>query len=494
MCSKKIVAVLMAAVFVAAGCGGGSGGDAASGPLVLTVAQLEQTVPSADAVAELMGVEMVDVADGSFFMMLIGDELPPGTAVEAHDYWSLDSGSRTMGDGAVDFASVIMLLLAEEPDVVPLFDQITNAEPEYTRWVPITVRGAAVGVQAVGIPYEGEPDDEPEFDAILARRDTLIVAATVSGADADARVGTAMALVELVFERAGEVSKDGDVSARSGGGGDPFAEAFADQLALDSRNAAFLALDRADTECFAATALGAISDQRLLELGFTLDNIPLLFEADWTDAEIDALTQILDTCVDDTATGTEAYLLSVIPQSGRYVDCVVPEITTTLGERYWLEAFRSRFTPPRIEMILVEAQRQAELAGEESPRLPIWYTDLEPIFETCEVPGLSGSGDDSYAEDACGGDPCEDAPSPGDLRRVVAQCSRDPYVSQDFYAGVDGLGDFLPHLGTTCQSQGRGTLIALQLLAYPCPQGPRDIEIGATGAPITEGTVTDACT
>ena len=36
----------------------------------------------------------------------------------------------------------------------------------------------------------------------------------------------------------------------------PSAEAFADQLALDSQRGAFMVLDRADTECFAAAALG----------------------------------------------------------------------------------------------------------------------------------------------------------------------------------------------------------------------------------------------
>jgi hypothetical protein len=178
---------------------------AAPGPLVLEPEPLAELSLSGEVVGELMGADLVEVESGSFFMMLV-DPVPPDTVVEAYDYWSLGSGDRSFGAGSVDYASVIMLLLAAEADVGPMFDQITNAEPEYTSWVPITVRGAAVAEQSVAIPYEGEPDDEPEFDAILARSDQLIVAATVSGSDADARVETAVDLVELVLARALELS------------------------------------------------------------------------------------------------------------------------------------------------------------------------------------------------------------------------------------------------------------------------------------------------
>lgn len=178
---------------------------AAPGPLVLEPEQLAELSLTGEVVGELMGAELVEVESGSLFMLLV-DPVPPGTVVDAHDYWSLDSGDRSLGVGSVDYASVIMLLLAAEADVGPMFDQITNAEPVYTSWVPVTVRGAVVAEQSVAIPYEGEPDDEPEFDAILARRDRLIVAATVSGSDADARVATAVDLVELVLERALELS------------------------------------------------------------------------------------------------------------------------------------------------------------------------------------------------------------------------------------------------------------------------------------------------
>lgn len=273
------------------------------------------------------------------------------------------------------------------------------------------------------------------------------------------------------------------------------AEVFADQLDLDSQEpGAFMALDRADTECFAAAALDTIGDQRQTELGFTLDNIPLLFETDWTDAEIDALTQILGTCVDDAATGTEAYMLSLIPQSSRYNDCIVPEIITTLGERYWLEAFRARFSPPRIEMIAYETERQAHLAGEEPPPPPAWFTDLEPVFETCDVPGYGDNAEAEDGEDACGGEPCEDPPHPDDFRGVALQCSRDPYVNRSYYAQEpERFGEWPPDLESACEELGSGTLVAIQLLAYPCPEGPRDVELMFTGERITEATVADAC-
>jgi hypothetical protein len=259
--------------------------------------------------------------------------------------------------------------------------------------------------------------------------------------------------------------------------GDPLVDAFAAQLALDSQSGAFLALDRADTACFAASAFDAIGDQRQTELGFTLDNIPLLYQADWTDTEIDALTEALDTCVDDPATGTEAFIAPALPRSGDYNDCVVAGITTAFGDRYWLEQFPSFFTPPRIEMI-----------AEDVSGPPPWVTALEPIFETC-VPGY---GEPPNTEDACGGQPCEDEPDPGDLRTVVLECSRDPYFDTSFYAGVDDLYETL-RFTLNCEGHGLGTLISARLLAFPCLQGLRDIEMSVTGETITEQALTDAC-
>lgn len=279
------------------------------------------------------------------------------------------------------------------------------------------------------------------------------------------------------------VSCGGDDEATSG---DPLADAFADQLVLDAGYSWFQGLDRAETECFVTTVLDTIGPQRLAELRFAPDNIPDLFEADWTDSEIDALAEIFASCVDN-ATGTEVYVLSLFGGQDRYSDCMVPEITSKLGDQFWLEQFRFGFNPPRTEMTRNEAARRAQEAGEE-PAQPDFVSDIEALFETC-IPDYPGE----YAEDACGGEPCEDPPDPRNFRSVVLECSRDPFVDASFYASIDELDETL-RFRINCEEQGRGTLITVRLAAYPCPQGPRDIELIAAGEPITEQAVTDACT
>ena len=213
--------LLIALVLMASSCGSsggdGSGDGAEVAPLVLSRGQLEEVVLTVDDVAGLIGAEDVEVSEGSFFLGLAADEageFPPGVEVEAREYWSLDlaeteaagRGGRTLGVGPVDYVSVILWSAAGEPNAELMFDRVTSAEPEYTRWVPITVRGAMVAEQAVGIPYEGEPDDEPLLESVLARTDTLVVGVVVSGSDTDALAAAAASLAELIFERAREVT------------------------------------------------------------------------------------------------------------------------------------------------------------------------------------------------------------------------------------------------------------------------------------------------
>ena len=58
---------------------------------------------------------------------------------------------------------------------------------------------------------------------------------------------------------------------------------------------------------------------------------------------------------------------------------------------------------------------------------------------------------------------------------------------------ADSELDELLRFVVNCEELGRGTLVSVQLLAYPCSEGPRNVEIMATGEPITESMVTDAC-
>jgi hypothetical protein len=431
----------------------------------------------------LIGAEEVDEELGGFG---VAGDVPPSAAQAQRTYWSLDSGDRSMSVEPVGFVLVQFVLVENDADVQPILDSVVAFDATYWRWLPIEIAGAATALESEWIPYEGEPDDEPEFNAVLARRDQLIVIVTAAGSDSDATDRAAASITEAVFERAGEISSDGGGSATTESSGGPLADAFADQLGRDAGFPWFQALDRADTECFAATALDTIGEQRQAEVRFAPDNIPLLFEADWTDTEIGALTGIFESCLDDDTKGTEAFLWTIFgPQASRYSDCAVSEITATSGERYWVQQFSASFSPPRVE----EA-READPEAQSARTISDVYPELEPVLEEC-VPGYGDPVD--YAEDACGGEPCEDEPDPPDpsgLRRVVLECSRDPYVNASFYAGVD---EFLGFDDTSCEEQGRGTLIRVRMLAYPCPEGPRDIEITATGEPITEQAVTDAC-
>ncbi len=191
---------------VLAGCGDDdtSGAGSAPGPLDLTAVQLEELPPAAGDAAELMGADAVDHDKGVGSALPV--ELPPSTAVETQQYWSTDTGGRTLGESPVDLVSVTLALLEDEAGVQPVIDGITGIDPEYVQWVPASVRGATSAQQSVAIPYEGEPTDEPGFSTIVARRDRLVVSVTAAGVDAESCAAAAIGVAELVLERAGEFS------------------------------------------------------------------------------------------------------------------------------------------------------------------------------------------------------------------------------------------------------------------------------------------------
>jgi hypothetical protein len=334
----------------------------------LTAAQLEAVVLSVDDIGALMGATDVEVSEGSFFLGLATDEaggFPAGVEVEAREYWSLDlaeteaagRGGRTIGVGPVDYVSVILLSAAEDSDAESMFDRVTSAEPAYTRWVPITVRGATVAEQAVGIPYEGEPDDEPVFESVLARTDTLVVGVIVSGGDIDALAAAATSLTELIFERAREVAGGDAVDAEGGDGtGDALADAFAEQLI---GHGDLTPLDEARVECFASRAIANVDDDRLGELGFTIDNIselwvpnsiPLWTQVGWTDTEIDLLVGSLEECVGGDPESVKAVLVGPVARyQPDFADCYAAEVSAAGGDDFYLDAFRIRFLQPGDE-------------------------------------------------------------------------------------------------------------------------------------------------
>ena len=168
-------------------------------PLELTAAQLDELLPSPELVAAAMGAAEVDEERSGFG---VPGELPSNAALIERLYWSTDGGERTMGVQPVDLVAVQLVLVGDEADVAPVVDAVTSFDAVYWRWLPIEIAGAATAQESEWIPYEGEPDDEPEFNAVLARRDRLIVIVTTAGSDADATNLAAAGIAELVFEQA----------------------------------------------------------------------------------------------------------------------------------------------------------------------------------------------------------------------------------------------------------------------------------------------------
>lgn len=91
------------------------------------------------------------------------------------------------------------------------------------------------------------------------------------------------------------------IATACGGGGSvdpsdsPLAQAMASQFAADE-DAPFE--DLSEAECFAGAAVGEIGEDRLSDLGVTVDNVGDIQEIDFTSSEVDTLVQAMSTCVD----------------------------------------------------------------------------------------------------------------------------------------------------------------------------------------------------
>lgn len=180
-----------------------SGDDEGSalGPLSLTPAQLEELFPSPELVAELIGAAEIDEEFGGFG---VAGDVPPSAAQVQRTFWSLDSGDRSMGVEPVDFVVVQLVLVKNDVDVQPVLDSVVAFDATYWAWLPIEIAGAATALESEWIPYEGEPDDEPEFNAVLASRDRLIVIVTTAGSDSDATDRAAASIAEAALELVGQ--------------------------------------------------------------------------------------------------------------------------------------------------------------------------------------------------------------------------------------------------------------------------------------------------
>jgi hypothetical protein len=173
-------------------------------PLTLTEAQLDELSPSPELVAAAMGAAEVEEDRRGFG---VGVDLPSDAVVAERIYWSMDGGERTMGVQSVDFASVELVLVGDETDVAPIVDAVTSFDAVYWRWLPIELAGASEAQESEWIPYEGEPEDEPEFAWVVARRGRLIVIVTAAGSDRDAASGVTTSIAEAVFGEAAQISE-----------------------------------------------------------------------------------------------------------------------------------------------------------------------------------------------------------------------------------------------------------------------------------------------
>lgn len=169
------------------------------GPLDLPATQLDELSLSPELVAAAMGAAEVDEERRA---VGVAGEFPSTATLAERIYWSMDGGERTMGVQPVDFVLVQLVLVEDEADVAPVVDSVTSFDAVYWRWLPIEIAGAATAQESEWIPYEGEPEDEPEFNAVLALRDRLIVIVTTAGNDADATNRAAADIAELVFSQA----------------------------------------------------------------------------------------------------------------------------------------------------------------------------------------------------------------------------------------------------------------------------------------------------
>ena len=172
--------------------------------LTLTAAQLDELWPSPELVGTLIGADKLDDGPSSFGPPA---ELPPTATSIGWDYWSLDTGKRSIGVEPVDGVSVQLMLLANDADVLRVFDAVIAFDAVYWAWIPIELSGAVEAQKSEWIPYEGEPDDEPEFGSILARRDRLVVVVTAAGTDADAVSSVARDVAQDIFDHVGEISE-----------------------------------------------------------------------------------------------------------------------------------------------------------------------------------------------------------------------------------------------------------------------------------------------
>ena len=110
-----------------------------------------------------------------------------------------------------------------------------------------------------------------------------------------------VAVAALVF---GAAACGGD---DEGGGGDadsPLAQALAADMLADEDAAT---TDPEEAECWASGIVGGIGEDRLTELGMTVDNVGDVEDYEFTEAEISTVVDSMFDCVDVQASLTEVF-------------------------------------------------------------------------------------------------------------------------------------------------------------------------------------------
>lgn len=204
-CRKSGIAFALAVAVTAVivGCSGDddAGNGDASQPLALTADDLVDLPPPGEVVRELLGLGDVQAQrnDGAS-QALEHVAAPAGLEYLGYSYAPPPGASNT------DAAALVLLMLVEDSaDAQPLFDAV--AGPDGTEMT--TNGGDAIDVKAASQAMTASypPDEGLAQDAVLARRDRLVVLVTVFGNTKNSWRDEARELAAAIFDNAEKASQ-----------------------------------------------------------------------------------------------------------------------------------------------------------------------------------------------------------------------------------------------------------------------------------------------
>lgn len=149
------------------------------------------------------------------------------------------------------------------------------------------------------------------------------------------KFATLICALVLVAAACGGDDDDGAVDVDDS----PLAAAIADDVMSEDGAPV---TDRAEAECFAGNVVGRIGEDRLGELGVTVDSVGDIPDIDFTDDELNTLLDSLTDCVDLEAAMAEEFAEDFGAEAA---ECLASE----LGEDTLVDLMRQGFTDPDAE-------------------------------------------------------------------------------------------------------------------------------------------------